>query len=49
MRWRYLLKVEILHATAKNTSTDFRLNLSRNLALVEVVEIVEVFFHIRHF
>ena len=38
--------VEILDAAYKNTSTDVRLILSTKSGLVEVVEIVEVFYYI---
>jgi len=41
-RWRYLLIVEVLYASNKNTSTSFMLILSTKYSIVEVVEIVEV-------
>jgi len=43
VEWRYLFLVKVSQKALTNTSTDFGLNLSTNLLLVEVVEIVEVF------
>jgi hypothetical protein len=36
--------MEVPYDSNNNTSTDFRLNLSTNYSMVEVVEIVEVYF-----